>query len=219
MAWTTTPSSLFDSQEEQVRGDRISAKSRFDPRPQLSHRPEQQARSSSVEVGQRAPQPGYRELRPPPPGRRRPTKTLQARRRGKLGRPLRLGTELRHPPSLLPSCTPPQPTTTTITATTTAILHLTSSSPETATANLERQAPETCPPPPPFPPPPPPPSRNAAPFLRVARCWRSINHQKAAMLTNWFSQPAGGARSPTEDGRGADNDDDTQVMEPDQGNG
>lgn len=35
------------------------------------------------------------------------------------------------------------------------------------------------------------------------------------MLTNWFSQPAGSARSPTEDG----NDDDTQVMEPDQGNG
>jgi hypothetical protein len=37
------------------------------------------------------------------------------------------------------------------------------------------------------------------------------------MLTNWFAQPAGN-RSSTEDGR-IDNDDDTQVMEPDQGNG
>ncbi|PNY23952.1 Uncharacterized protein TCAP_06105 [Tolypocladium capitatum] len=42
---------------------------------------------------------------------------------------------------------------------------------------------------------------------------------RPAMLTNWFSQPAGSTRSPTEDGRVADNDDDTQVMEPDQGNG
>ena len=39
------------------------------------------------------------------------------------------------------------------------------------------------------------------------------------MLTNWFSQPAGGPRSPTDDGRVAENDDDTQVVEADQGNG
>ncbi|POR32087.1 Oxysterol-binding protein-like protein OBPa [Tolypocladium paradoxum] len=38
------------------------------------------------------------------------------------------------------------------------------------------------------------------------------------MLTNWFSQPAGSGRSSAEDGKVADNDDDTQVMEPDQGN-
>ena len=38
------------------------------------------------------------------------------------------------------------------------------------------------------------------------------------MLTSWFSQPAG-ARSSTDDGRGGDVDDDTSVMEPDQGNG
>jgi hypothetical protein len=38
------------------------------------------------------------------------------------------------------------------------------------------------------------------------------------MLTNWFSQPAG-ARSSTDDPRGPDAEDDTLVMEPDQGNG
>lgn len=38
------------------------------------------------------------------------------------------------------------------------------------------------------------------------------------MLTNWFSQPAG-ARSSTDDGRSGDVEDDTQVMEADQGNG
>lgn len=38
------------------------------------------------------------------------------------------------------------------------------------------------------------------------------------MLTNWFSQPAG-ARSSTDDGKSGDAEDDTQVMEPDQGNG
>ncbi|CAJ0553555.1 Ff.00g120670.m01.CDS01 [Fusarium sp. VM40] len=37
------------------------------------------------------------------------------------------------------------------------------------------------------------------------------------MLTNWFSQPAG-ARSSTDDPRGPDAEDDTLVMEPDQGN-
>ncbi|KAM0252043.1 hypothetical protein ACHAP5_001368 [Fusarium lateritium] len=37
------------------------------------------------------------------------------------------------------------------------------------------------------------------------------------MLTNWFSQPVG-ARSSTEDPRGPDAEDDTLVMEPDQGN-
>lgn len=38
------------------------------------------------------------------------------------------------------------------------------------------------------------------------------------MLTNWFSQPAG-VRSSTDDPRGPDAEDDTLVMEPDQGNG
>lgn len=38
------------------------------------------------------------------------------------------------------------------------------------------------------------------------------------MLTNWFSQPAG-TRSSAEDLRGPDAEDDTLVMEPDQGNG
>jgi len=38
------------------------------------------------------------------------------------------------------------------------------------------------------------------------------------MLTNWFSQPAG-TRSSTDDPRGPDAEDDTLVMEPDQGNG
>ncbi|KPM44690.1 Oxysterol-binding protein-like protein OBPalpha [Neonectria ditissima] len=37
------------------------------------------------------------------------------------------------------------------------------------------------------------------------------------MLTNWFAQPAG-ARSSIDEGRGVDGDDDTSVMEPDQGN-
>jgi hypothetical protein len=37
------------------------------------------------------------------------------------------------------------------------------------------------------------------------------------MLTNWFAQPAGN-RSSVDEGK-IDNDDDTQVMEPDQGNG
>lgn len=39
------------------------------------------------------------------------------------------------------------------------------------------------------------------------------------MLTSWFSPPAGSARSSADEGRLADTDDDTQVMEPDQGNG
>jgi hypothetical protein len=38
------------------------------------------------------------------------------------------------------------------------------------------------------------------------------------MLTNWFSQPAG-TRSSNEDPRSPDADDDTLVVEPDQGNG
>lgn len=38
------------------------------------------------------------------------------------------------------------------------------------------------------------------------------------MLTNWFSQPAGSARSSTDEARVGDNDEDTQVVEPDQGN-
>lgn len=38
------------------------------------------------------------------------------------------------------------------------------------------------------------------------------------MLTHWFSQPTG-ARSSTDDGKGGEIEDDTQVMEPDQGNG
>lgn len=38
------------------------------------------------------------------------------------------------------------------------------------------------------------------------------------MLTNWFSQPTG-ARSSIDDSRSPDTEDDTTVVEPDQGNG
>jgi hypothetical protein len=38
------------------------------------------------------------------------------------------------------------------------------------------------------------------------------------MFTNWLTQPPAGNRSSTDDPR-TENDDDTQVMEPDQGNG
>ena len=40
------------------------------------------------------------------------------------------------------------------------------------------------------------------------------------MLSNWFAQPEGSAHSSADEGKGAgDADQDTQVMEPDQGNG
>lgn len=39
------------------------------------------------------------------------------------------------------------------------------------------------------------------------------------MLSNWFSQPEGSGHSSADEGRIAENDEDTQVMEPDQGNG
>lgn len=40
------------------------------------------------------------------------------------------------------------------------------------------------------------------------------------MLSNWFAQPEGSGQSSADEGRGpGENDQDTQVMEPDQGNG
>lgn len=38
------------------------------------------------------------------------------------------------------------------------------------------------------------------------------------MLTNWFSQPTA-SRSSADEGTRSDGEEDTQVMEPDQGNG
>ena len=39
------------------------------------------------------------------------------------------------------------------------------------------------------------------------------------MLTGWFGAQPAGSRASTEDGNKSDVDDDTQIMEPDQGNG
>lgn len=39
------------------------------------------------------------------------------------------------------------------------------------------------------------------------------------MLSNWFAQPEGSGHSSADEARVGDNDEDTQVVEPDQGNG
>lgn len=39
------------------------------------------------------------------------------------------------------------------------------------------------------------------------------------MLSNWFSQPEGSGHSSADEGRIAETDEDTQVMEPNEGNG
>lgn len=39
------------------------------------------------------------------------------------------------------------------------------------------------------------------------------------MLTGWFGAHPAGSRASTDDGNKSDVDDDTQIMEPDQGNG